>query len=320
MDLDLAQVRAFVVTAELSHVGRAAARLFVTQQALSKRIQRLEQALGEELFIRTPRGVELTAAGHRFLPHARQLLATAESAAQAARPNSWLLRLDVWGHVQEPLRTVRRLLADTPELAIELSMRRNLGRALDALLAGEIDACFGRVHDLDRPWPAGLDRRPAVLERCAIAMSTEHPRAGADLLRPADLAGSVLWLPTRGSPPELVAFGQAVAKLFQVDMDLDSQNLGFEQAVVELRTDPRRFMPFGVYWPLPSDAGIRLVPVLPAPCFLWTLVWPSAIRHPLVDVLVDGMTALANTAGLLAFDAEREWMPAADLADLPSPS
>ena len=74
MELDLTQVRAFVVTAEQLHFGRAAARLFLTQQALSKRIQRLEHSLGEPLFVRGPRGVELTEAGHRFLPHARALL------------------------------------------------------------------------------------------------------------------------------------------------------------------------------------------------------------------------------------------------------
>src|SRR5437773_6718267 len=102
MELDLTQVRAFVVTAEQLHFGRAAARLFLTQQALSKRIQRLEHSLGEPLFVRGPRGVELTEADHRFLPHARALLAAAES----ARPVSWPLRLDVWGQVQAPLRIV----------------------------------------------------------------------------------------------------------------------------------------------------------------------------------------------------------------------
>lgn len=52
MDFDLSQVRAFVVAADEGHFGRAAARLFLSQQGLSKRIQRLEQQVGEALFER----------------------------------------------------------------------------------------------------------------------------------------------------------------------------------------------------------------------------------------------------------------------------
>jgi DNA-binding transcriptional LysR family regulator len=102
VDLDLTQVRAFVAAADQLHFGRAAARLFLTQQALSKRISRLEQALGEQLFVRGTRGVELSDAGRRFLPHARSLLAAADAAAFAAHPGSWPLRIDVWGQVQAP--------------------------------------------------------------------------------------------------------------------------------------------------------------------------------------------------------------------------
>ena len=49
MDLDLAQVRAFVLAAEESHFGRAAAALSISQQALSKRIARLESGLSTVL-------------------------------------------------------------------------------------------------------------------------------------------------------------------------------------------------------------------------------------------------------------------------------
>src|SRR6266581_4322546 len=176
MELDLTQVRAFVVTAEQLHFGRAAARLFLTQQALSKRIQRLEHSLGEPLFVRGTRGVELTEAGHRFLPHARALLAAADAAAESARPVSWPLRLDVWGQVQAPLRIVRRLLGEDPELAIELSMRRSLGAALEALERGELDACFASGHNL------GLEH--------AIDQLRRHPHRlilfGADWPLPPD--------------------------------------------------------------------------------------------------------------------------------------
>jgi DNA-binding transcriptional LysR family regulator len=46
MDLDLAQLRAFVAVADVGHFGRAAAMLTMSQQAVSKRVAGLERAVG----------------------------------------------------------------------------------------------------------------------------------------------------------------------------------------------------------------------------------------------------------------------------------
>jgi DNA-binding transcriptional LysR family regulator len=316
MELDLTQVRAFVEVAEQGHFGRAAARLFLTQQALSKRIQRLEHTLGEPLLVRGPRGVELSEAGQRFLPHARALLAAADAAAKAARPASWPLRLDVWGQVQAPLRMVRRLLDETPELTVELSMRRSLAAALEALGRGELDACFGRVHDLDRPWPSGLAHRPMVLERAVAAVSAEHPLGDRSLLHPTDLRKSVLWFPAGGSQAELLGVGRRFADHFGIPMDTGGQNLGLEHLIDQLRRDPRRFALFGGDWPLPAEAGIRLLPLDPTPCFLWSLVWREGNHHPQLGLLLDRAVQAGRTEGWLAYDAERDWLPDVDLAEL----
>ncbi len=77
-------MRAFAVTAEECHFGRAADRLFITQQALSKRIARLEEILGARLLERDRRSVGLTAAGERFLPHAHEVVEAVDAAAAAA--------------------------------------------------------------------------------------------------------------------------------------------------------------------------------------------------------------------------------------------
>src|SRR3954447_17284007 len=75
VELDLRLLRHFVAVAEELHFTRAAARLYLTEQSLSRDIRRLEEQLGVPLFPRTTRRVELTADGQRLLARARELLA-----------------------------------------------------------------------------------------------------------------------------------------------------------------------------------------------------------------------------------------------------
>jgi DNA-binding transcriptional LysR family regulator len=316
MELDLTQVRAFVEVAQQRHFGRAAARLFLTQQALSKRIQRLEQTLGEPLFVRGAGGVEPTKAGQRFLPHAQALLAAADAAAEAARPGTWPLRLDVWGQVQAPLRIVRRLLDQDPGLAVELSMRRSLGAALEALGRGELDACFGRVHDLDHPWPGGLAHRPVVLERLAVACSAGHPLAGAARLRPAELRQCGLWIAAGGSPAELLGAVRRFAEQLDIPLDTSGHNLGLEHTIDQLGRHPHRLTLLGADWSLPAGAGIRLLPLQPTPCYLWSLVWREDNQHPQLEQLLDRAVQAGRAEGWLAYTPGHDWLPATDLANL----
>jgi DNA-binding transcriptional LysR family regulator len=76
----LRHIRSFVVVAEEGNIGRAATRLFITQPALSRQIQHLEEELGVLLLVRVPRGVELTDAGRELLDKARAALDAAEQA------------------------------------------------------------------------------------------------------------------------------------------------------------------------------------------------------------------------------------------------
>jgi len=77
--MSLPQLESFVEVAKQGSLGRAARALFVTQPALTARLQRLEQELGALLFLRSRRGMRLTEAGRAFLPYAeRALSAVAE--------------------------------------------------------------------------------------------------------------------------------------------------------------------------------------------------------------------------------------------------
>ncbi len=94
MDVQLARTFLEVIAAG-SFVG-AAERLFVTQSAVSLRIQKLEDALGYKLFTRSKSGAELTAHGFEFEQYARSLIQVWEEARyQIAIPEGFETRLSV---------------------------------------------------------------------------------------------------------------------------------------------------------------------------------------------------------------------------------
>ncbi|MFT4151637.1 MAG: LysR family transcriptional regulator [Paracoccaceae bacterium] len=83
LDSDL--MRSFLAVADTGSVTSAAARLGRTQSAVSLQVKRLEDSLGQPLFLRLPRGVELTARGQQLMPYARRVVALLEEAALAVR-------------------------------------------------------------------------------------------------------------------------------------------------------------------------------------------------------------------------------------------
>jgi DNA-binding transcriptional LysR family regulator len=88
-ELEFRLLRYFVAVAEELHFSRAARRLFVAQQAVSRDIRRLEGRLGVTLLDRDTRQVTLTPAGVRLLARARQLLALHDETAQHRCSSTW---------------------------------------------------------------------------------------------------------------------------------------------------------------------------------------------------------------------------------------
>ena len=78
--MELRQLRYFLAIAEHGSFSKAAGAVYVAQSALSHQLAQLEEELGQPLFHRLPRGVELTPAGRAFHPHALSILRQVEDA------------------------------------------------------------------------------------------------------------------------------------------------------------------------------------------------------------------------------------------------
>ena len=319
-DLDLSLVRSFVVTAERMHFGMAAEQLHITQQALSKRIRRLEADLGAPLFVRTTRSVCLTPTGARFLPHALELLAIADAAVLDLAGSSTLLRLDVLDDRLAPMALVRQVLAGVPAYELEISMRRSLVAAAAALERGELDLAFGRVHDLGRPLPAALQSAIVRLEPLRVLVGAGHPLAGRAQLRPDELRDAGIWVPNPGSATEWDAYLASFADHFDVPLDFEEAAPSLAELAARIGAERRRVTVIGADMPLPSASGLRTIALLdPEPVYPWSLVWRRSGHHLAVKFARDVMDAgllprTGNWPGQPVLDLDRYWLPLADRA------
>lgn len=239
-DLDLTLVRAFAETAETLHFGRAADRLGTSQQALSKRIARLEALLGARLFERDA-GTRLTPAGERFLPAAREVLLAGERAVAAVTGDGPVVRIDTWGHLYSPMRTVAQAAETLDELRLEPGPARDWPSVAQSLLHGGTDLGFGRVHPLPGDAHSGLTQRLVRLEPVDVVVGASHPLAGAAELRPVDLRESVLWCPAELTRLD---FLRRFADEFGITRRQDGPNLGLDHLLQHLRDDPSCFTLF----------------------------------------------------------------------------
>ncbi len=146
--LDVDAVKAFVAIADLQSFTRAAETLGTTQGAISVKLKRLEDQLGQKLVERTPRQVRLSAQGAVFIEAARDFLAAHDRAVAGLTSTRRRFALGIASHVGGPeLPTLlARLNAHDPALTIEVRLddSRDLLNAFDR---GEIDAAIIRRED-----------------------------------------------------------------------------------------------------------------------------------------------------------------------------
>nr|WP_042186922.1 LysR family transcriptional regulator [Kibdelosporangium sp. MJ126-NF4]CEL17676.1 putative LysR-family transcriptional regulator [Kibdelosporangium sp. MJ126-NF4]CTQ91097.1 putative LysR-family transcriptional regulator [Kibdelosporangium sp. MJ126-NF4] len=307
MDLDLAQVRAFVVTADQQHFSRAAEELFLTQQALSKRVKRLEEALNTQLFQRTNRAVELTEDGRRFLPHARELIRVADAAVAALGDQP--LRLDLVDFRLAPSFVLRKLAERDPRLVVERSARQGLDNAIDPLLNGELDIAFGYVGGIDRQLPSDLDHRVVRLEPLLALLPPEHPLADRPEVRIDDLADEGLWLPSRKGPAEWRTYMRQLGQGIGLRVDDSGISYDLRHTLEQARYGKPRVTLVGADMDLPRDLNLVVLPFNPLPLFPWSIVWHKQNKSPTLRELLALAGNTSRAEGWCDYDPATAWLP-----------
>lgn len=183
--LDVDAVQAFVLVADFQSFTRAAEALGTSQAAISMKLKRLEDRLGEKLIERTPRLVRLSARGATFLAAARDFLAAHERAMAGLSSPTRRFTLGIADQVAGPeLPTLlARLHTYDPTLLIEVQISAS-GSLLDAFGRGALDAAIVRREDDRR------DGEVLTQERFGWFASPGFPHRDGEALRLASLATS----------------------------------------------------------------------------------------------------------------------------------
>jgi DNA-binding transcriptional LysR family regulator len=174
--MDLRQMRLFLALAQERNFARAAEKLHMTQPPLTRQIRALEEDLGVPLFIRTSRGVDLTAAGEALLEEVPNLLSLARRAEErTARAGHGLSgRLEVGLFTSSVLDVIPKLLtrfhAERPDVQIGLHTMSKIEQ-LEALRERRITVGFNRLV----PPSPDIAVDVVLRERLVVGLYEGHP-------------------------------------------------------------------------------------------------------------------------------------------------
>jgi len=174
--MELRHLRYFLAVADSASVRLASERLHISQPAVSRQIQDLEEELGFVLFSRSPRGLKLTPAGEHYLQDVRQTMVAldlaarhARSVAQGARGRLRLGYVENAGWDGVVPTSLNRFQQAVPDVGLELASL-NSPEQLSALATASLDGGFiYRYGTL----PDGLDALPLLVHDLVLAV----PRA-----------------------------------------------------------------------------------------------------------------------------------------------
>jgi DNA-binding transcriptional LysR family regulator len=242
--MTLVQLRHLIALADTGSFSRAAERVFLTQPALSRSIQSLEDELGATLFDRIGRRAELTPMGRDILERARLLVLDAQDLQDRARATALgrmgKLRVGMGSGPAALLMTplLLQVAATRPQWRVEVA-RGATELLAQRLRAGTLDALVVDLRSL--PADDGLQIELERELRGAFMVRRAYPMAGIPLS--AEVASALVTLYGSAAHPEqaLSVRGEDIVSLVEVVQRSDAVLLSIRAAapdLVELPLDP----------------------------------------------------------------------------------
>ena len=308
-ELDIRSLRSFVAVAEDLSFTRAAARLFVAQQSISRDIQSLERRLGSPLFVRTTRRVVLTPEGRRFFAGAKELVALHDRIVDETLPIGRPIVVDL---LSAGRRTGPRVLDAMRQAAPHIEFRSRYGgatgMAIREVRAAEIDIAIGRADWVGRSRQPDVQHHLVRLEPLALMLPATHPLAGIGDVPVSELAG--LEIDANPAHPEAHEWADLARQLLSL---ADARSAPIHAPATSLDDQADHLMRQG----LPILTAIDHVPVPggvirqltdPVPLFPWSIIWRRGIHSELRAAIEDATAALALETDWLVPPAHH-WLP-----------
>jgi DNA-binding transcriptional LysR family regulator len=175
---DLQSLRLFLIVAEVGSLTKAAEQTCMTLSTVSKRIADLERSVDCNLFVRLPRGIELTAAGQGLLHHARQVV---------DRVNRMSIDMSDYavgarGHVRVWANTSAIIQFLPQDLSAFLQINPAVKVSLDERLSAHVVAAVQNGEaDIgvfaDNVNASGIDKAPYRKDQLVLLVPRDHPLA-----------------------------------------------------------------------------------------------------------------------------------------------
>lgn len=196
--MNLIQIKYFLEVAGCLNFTAAAARLFVSQQCVSKQVAKLEREIGVKLFDRSTARVALTEAGKllqgewsAMLERSDQAVERARALQSAARPALRLGLLELCGVVDFVLPRLSAFQAAHPDRELEYEIGGFL-QIQDWLFQGMVDAIVTFNYEVAR-LPDRYQYRDLKELNVAIILSSRHHLAGRECVTLSDLRGELIY-------------------------------------------------------------------------------------------------------------------------------